>query len=270
MQGHFHIACGVDPNGRTHLTHREINAPFHLSRPYWDGHALIVQAVHVAAGVFAGDTLSLRARVPSRARLLLTSPSAQRIHTMPAGIAATAQEFHIESEGWLETWPEWFIPQRDCHHRQTTHIHVAGGGEAYLVETLTPGRTAHGEWFDFRRLEWETLLHYDGHLVVCERASLTGPQCRDRLRLPGSSHRPGAYYAVIHIVTPRNLPLRDLQTALHTSSPDAWTGLTRLHDHVYAVRILTPGSQALRNALAHVRNLFQTHLPPLQANPRKL
>ena len=45
-------------------------------------------------------------RVERGARLVLTTPSANRVHTMRGGKAEICQTFRVESGGSLEVWPE--------------------------------------------------------------------------------------------------------------------------------------------------------------------
>ena len=111
LTGHLDLTCAADEAGRTYIREQSFRAPFHLSKPSWDEHALLVQIVNPTAGVFAGDGLRSRVAVESGARLLLTTPSANRIHAMPSGRATLDQHFAVADGGWLEVMPELFIPQ---------------------------------------------------------------------------------------------------------------------------------------------------------------
>ena len=55
LRGHLHLAAGMRANGETYLARQSFRAPFHLSKPYWDGHVLHVQLVNSTAGILAGD-----------------------------------------------------------------------------------------------------------------------------------------------------------------------------------------------------------------------
>ena len=162
LRGHLDLVCAADADGRTFIREQSFRAPFHLSKPYWDDHALIVQIVNPTAGVFAGDALTSRVAVESGARVLLTTPSANRIHAMPAGRASLEQHFSVADDAWLEVMPELFIPQAQCRYRQRTSLEVAESGEIFFVETLAPGRVARGEIFEFSEIEWEFELRHAG------------------------------------------------------------------------------------------------------------
>ena len=130
---------------RPHLIREQsFRAPFHLSKPYWDEHALVVQVVNPTAGVFAGDTL----RVALQSKAARGCCSRRRARTASARSHQAGRWSNSISPcadgGWLEVMPELFIPQAHCRYRQHTSIKVAAGGEMLFVETLAPGRVARG------------------------------------------------------------------------------------------------------------------------------
>ena len=205
LSGHLAMVCAADAHGRTFIREQSFRAPYHLSKPYWDEHALIVQIVNPTAGVFAGDTLTSRVAVESGARLLLTTPSANRIHAMPSGRASLEQSFSVANGGWLEVMPELFIPQADSRIRQRTTIEVADGGEMFFVESLAPGRVARGESFAFTAIDWEFDLRHAGCLIARERFVLQpSDESTTSLRRPF----PTGYYASCYIITSRISPER--------------------------------------------------------------
>ena len=188
LRGHLHLVAARDADGRTYLRQQSFCAPFHLSKPHHDAGALVVNAVNPTAGVFAGDEIEVRAEVESGARLLLTAPSAQRIHAMNGGEATVTQEFRVAAGGFFESWPELLIPQRGARLRQRTIARVEDGGEMLLIETIAPGRVASGECFAFDRLDWTTEIHA-GRLPHRPRALRPHPrESRARRRAPLVSH----------------------------------------------------------------------------------
>lgn len=268
LRGRFAVRCGTGPDGRTVLQREEVSAPFHLSKPYWTGDVLVIQAVNATAGVFAGDRLGLSLEVEPGARVLLTSPSASRIHTMPRGRAEQAQTFKVGAGAWLEVLPELFIPQAGCRYRQHTDIEVTPGGTLFFVETLAPGRTARGESLAFDEVRWGLDIRRAGNLLVRERYTLRGEEHPSTwsLRHPFS---PG-YYASISIVSdPLDLaPFRPALDAL--AGPAAHLGLTQADPHGWLVKILAADSATLRAVLLGVRRALLPALPHLAADARKL
>lgn len=260
LEGRCELVCGARASGESFLREQAVRAPFHVSKPYWDGHALIVQCVNATAGVFSGDRLECRATVGPGARMLLTSPSAHRIHTMPEGEARYEQAFTVRAGGHLEVMPELFIPQAGCRYVQRTSIEVEEGGELFFVETLAPGRVASGESFAFDRVAWSLDVRVAGEDVLRERYVLRpGDESLWSLRRGGTDH----YYASCLVVTSARFQPPPVVDAV-------WMGASRLPSGGWTVRMLAPDSRTLRAALRAVRESLRPALPALAADPRKL
>lgn len=268
LNGHLDLVCEADEQGRSFIGRQSFRAPFHLSKPYWDGHALLVQIVNPTAGVLAGDVLSSRVAVESGARLLLTTPSANRIHAMPTGSASMEQHFSVAEGAWLEVMPELFIPQSQCRYRQRTTIEVAAGGELFFVETLAPGRVARGEIFQFSEVDWEFDLRHGGALIARERFALRpSDESTSSLRNPF----PTGYYASCYVVTPRLSPGHEVWRAIHDLASEAvMVGVSRLVAGGSTIKILCADSIGLTRTLRAIRALLATDLPPLLSGARKL
>src|SRR6478672_8677605 len=166
LAGHLHLVCSTDGAGGSYISHQSFSAPFHISKSYQSGHALMVQVINPTAGLFAGDRLESAIRVEHGARLHISTPSSTRIHTMHSGMAQTLQSFHVAEGGWLEYSPASLIPQRRGRYRQTTRVELERGAELFFFETLAPGRVACGECFEFHELDWDFSLVYDKQLIA--------------------------------------------------------------------------------------------------------
>src|SRR5688572_10994353 len=97
MDGHLNLLAGCDADGRTVLQRQSFAAPIHISKPHHDAVWLVVNLASPTPGLFAGDRVDVRVRVDPGARLLLTAPSANRVHTMAQGHAELVQDFHVSA-----------------------------------------------------------------------------------------------------------------------------------------------------------------------------
>ncbi len=251
LQGHLHLVCAADAEGRSYLREQSFCAPMHLSKPHTDAGVLVVNMVNPTAGLLSGDRIECRVRVEAGARLLVTTPSASRAHRTPTGYSELVQDFTVERGGWLENWPELFIPQGGARYRQRTMLRVSEGGEALFFETLAPGRVAMGETFAFTELEWETEVLLGGESIARERYRLT-PESASIGALRGQFAT--GYYASCFVVTsrlPADAPVWTAIDALH--EPEAWVGCSALRRGGFVVKIVAAGSVLLRRKLAAVR-----------------
>ena len=249
LDGGCDLLCARDARGQSVLRRQCFRAPVHLSKPHHDAGALVVNVVNPTAGLLAGDRLRVRAEVAPGARLVLTTPSATRVHTMRGdGWAETRQEFYVEAGGSLESWPEPLIPQRGARYRQHTVITLAPGAELLCLETVAPGRVASGETFAFDELRGATDLRLGDRLLVRERYRLTpGSPSLTALR----RRFPAGYWGSAFLVAPGLTARSPVWDALHgLHGPDLWLGVTALggSDGAFAVKVVAADSLALRRA----------------------
>ncbi|HMP88840.1 MAG TPA: urease accessory protein UreD [Kiritimatiellia bacterium] len=268
MQGTFDITCQRREHGETYIARQYVSSPWHLSKPYWDGQILLVQAANATAGIFSGDHLSLRVDVREHAAVLLTSPSASRIHTMHKGEATLRQSISVSANAWLEWMPELFIPQNKSSYRQITQVDVEKGGMLYMVETLAPGRVAHGESFKFERVEWTTRINHAGRMVLSERYPLSpGNGSLIDLTYKGKSR----YFANALIIYPGADNLREWQDRLaEIAGPQDIMGLTEIDEDVYLIRLISEQSQDVKDCLRKLRDMLAEKIPQLRQSARKL
>ena len=273
MTGHLHLTVRTDPaTGRSFLREQSHRAPMHVGKGHWneDARVLTVHAVNATAGLFAGDAVDWRVRVEPGARLRLVGPSATRVHRAARGGVEVADEavatqvFDVDADGWLEVWPELFIPQAGSRCRQTTRAEIARGGRLLFCEGLAPGRAAMGEAWAFASLRWATDIVYDGWPVARERwrmqptahpASVAG--WREAGRALGTD---APFYGTVFLVAegvdaarPGWQRLHDLQ-AEHAGPGPLWIGVSRLGRAAgWTVKVLARDGAVLRRTLGLIR-----------------
>ena len=250
LAGHLELVCGLDSRGASILTHQSFRAPIHLSKPFHDAETLVVNVVNPTAGLLAGDRIVCEVKVQAGARLLLTTPSASRGHQMHGDYAKLVQRMHVADKGFLEFWPELFIPQKGTCYVQQTELFVEAGGDLLFFESLAPGRVASGEAFAYCELLWSTDVVCDNVLVGRERYCLTPDG--EAVRALRTAF-PEAYYASGFVISER-LQADSVWERIHAlHRDDAWVGCSRLLDRGWAIKVVAAGSIALRRTLHHVR-----------------
>lgn len=223
----------------------------HISKPHHDADALVVNVVNPTAGLLEGDRVECRIDVEGGGRLVLTTPSASRAHRMRDGFAEVHQELHVAGAGFLEFWPELFIPQGGTRFRQKTSLSVDDGGELLFFESLAPGRVAAGESFAFHELEWETDVHFAGTLVARERYRIR-PQDESVRTLQRAFT--DAYYASGFVISPKLTDKDPCWQRIHDlHTKEAWVGCGRLPAGGWVIKMLAAGSVELRRTLNAVR-----------------
>lgn len=267
--GHLHLVAQRDAAGRTFLGRQSFRAPFHISKPYWDGDVLQVQVVNPTAGILEGDELDLDIAVSANASLCVTTPAAARAFMMRHAGASCRQTFTVQPGGWLEYLPEPLYPHAGADYRQSTTLRVERGGEAAFFDALAPGRVGRGERWAWRRLQMSLACEYAGEPVLRECLDGGG----EALAAAAEFHRtPDAFFGTLVLVTARltaDDPVWATIRAMH-GVDRRWIGATELRRGGWIVRFIVPGGQAMRDTVAELRRLFTPALPRLGSDLRKL
>lgn len=268
LRGHLHLTAAARPTGETYLARQSFRAPFHLSKPYWDGHALHAQLVNSTAGILAGDELELDITVQPGASLAVTTPAAARAFMMQRGVARCRQRFAVGAGAWLEYSPEALYPHRGTDYAQHTSLELAPGAAAFFTDQLAPGRVGRGECWAWRRLRIGLEVKSDGRLLLREHLNASGAELA---RLASFHGMREAWFGTAVIAAPAlhlDAPVWEQLRALHHI--DCLCGVTTLAPGLWIVRLIAANGLVLRDTFVAVRTALAAVLPGLQADLRKL
>jgi urease accessory protein len=269
--GHLGLKAALRATGRTVLAAQSFRAPYHVSKPYWDADAgtLLVQVVNPTAGILEGDSLESDISVEEGASLLVTTPSASRVFKMQNGAAECRQRFTVAKGGWLEVRPEPLVPHRGSRYRQRTRLDVEAGGTLFFSDLLLPGRVAHGEAWEWERLQLETEVRLDGELVLRERFDQSGVELKALAMASGFGERACFGNAVLIAEDDgRDAAWKAAVTALHGSG--CWVGVSALRRGGWSLKIVASEGIKLRETLRAVRRELVARFPRLACDARKL
>ena len=259
LAGHLDLTCTRDGNGRSYLREQSFSAPFHISKPYWDGDALLLQLASPTPGLFGGDRLTSSVTLDEGARLLITTPSAGRAHTMNGNAAELRQTFRLAKGARLEFCPAPFIPQRLSLYKQSGDISIEDGGELLMLETITPGRVAHGESFRYQAIDWECNVTYAGRLVLRERFVLEPDSpAFAAMKQPF----PKGYYASVCVISEAVWEDDSWVEEINAiQSDDLRIGASRLVAAGWSIKLLAADSLVLQRATAQLRQALARFFP---------
>lgn len=274
LSGHLALRAEARAGGATVLAGQSFRVPYHVGKAYPDPATgvLLVQVANPTAGILAGDRLESEIAVGPGAKLLVTTPSASRVFRMRSGEACCRQRFAVEADGWLEMAPEPLVPHRHSSYTQHTTLAVAAGAGLYWVDQLMPGRTGHGEAWEWDRLLLNLDVHVAGTLVLRERLDQSGASLRGLAEAAGTG--PHSCFANAVLVLPAGIEpaaapaWRDSLHALQAE--DRWIGATELVPGVWSLRWIAADSVGLRDLGARVRAVLGAVVPALRCSLRKL
>ncbi|MDQ8201635.1 urease accessory protein UreD [Pelagicoccus sp. SDUM812003] len=258
VAGYLRLSVEAAPSQPHRFARKEFKSPIHISKPYWDGHSLLLNLMCPTAGMLGGDEVELDVRVDEGAALVLSNPSSLRIHKMDAQEGAQWQQrFRVGPRALLESNPEWLILQAESSFVQRTSIDLSTGAELFFVETIAPGRVAHGEQFGFRSFRNRLQLRYEGQLALDEKFHIRPSQQTDLGWIePAHGKRP--FYASLLLCSQTlqdDSPL--WQRIYEMQDEQTLIGSSRLaHGPVWSVKLLSSSSPAIRARVESIRQLF--------------
>jgi urease accessory protein len=247
VTGHLDLVCAADDAGVSYLREQSFCAPMHISKPFHDEGALVMNVVNPTAGLFAGDEIRCEVRVERGARLVLTSPSANRAHQMREGEARMEQKFSIARGAWLEVFTAPLIPQAGSRFRQTTRIDVESGGSLLFFEVVYPGRVASGESLAFEWLRWSTDIFVGGNLVARENYTQTPASLAALQRQ--FAH---PYYASCFVIG-ENIDEACWCAIAEMHNDSTWVGCSAVSSDGWVIKVLAGDSPSLRAAVHKIR-----------------
>ena len=265
LSGHLDLVCSLDDRKLSVISKQSFRAPMHISKPWLEGDTLVVHIVNQTAGLLAGDVIDTNIRVESGARLLVTTPSASRAHRTNSGEILLRQHFSVATTGWLEVFPELFIPQAGTTCRQHTRIDLAPGASLLYIDTLAPGRVASGESFQYNKLDWRTDLFLGERPLVRERSQLI-PDAPNLTALRRVF--PNAYYGTVYLATPNALD-ETWQELIDLLSDTLWIGISRLTLEAWTIKLLAADSLTLRRVIKVIRQKIYSVLDLPEPSLRK-
>jgi urease accessory protein len=180
LEGHLHLGFSLDAtSSQTQMRVYEQTPPLKVIRafPLPEGGAL-VHLHNISGGVLGGDALTLNVQIAAGAYAQLTSTSATRVYRCsPQALASTqTNTIQIQEDGLLEYLPDPLIPFAGAHYRQQTQIELSHGAGLFWWETVTPGRTAHGELFDYDLVDIRLAISALGRPLAIEHTLLEPKQ----------------------------------------------------------------------------------------------
>lgn len=219
------------------------------------------------AGLLEGDRVDIDVAVERNAALILSNPTALRIHKMVTGKAVWNQRIKVAENALLENNPEWLIPQAKSRFEQRSRIDLDPRARLFFIEAIAPGRVAFGEDFAFHSFRNRFELYRDANLSALEQYDLR-PERDNHKGWNAAFKRP--FYISIHIAAPELEETSSFFQEIHESmTDDLRIGSSKLAcGQAWNVKLLTEDPVAAKAALEKIRDSFYQAIgrsaPPLR------
>lgn len=157
--------------GQSEVVDLYATSPLRLLTPRPRGLSAWVAQSSFGGGLVDGDALSLDVRVRSGARATLLTQAATKVYRSPRG---SSQRFAatVDEGALLVAWPDPVACFAGARFSQSTHLRLAAGASAVLVDAFTAGRVASNERWAADHHDSHLLVEADGRRLVDERLRL--------------------------------------------------------------------------------------------------
>jgi len=147
-------------------------SPLRLLTPRNHGSAAWVYASSYGGGLVGGDDLRLTVRVGREASVFLSSQASTKVYRSSAR-SSLQLAADVETGGQLIVWPDPVVCFAGASYRQEQRVDLAADAGLILVDTLSSGRRASGERWQFHDYASRLTVRYAGRLILLDALRLS-------------------------------------------------------------------------------------------------
>jgi urease accessory protein len=148
-------------------------SPLRFLTPRNHGTAAWVYASSYGGGLVGGDRLHLTISIGAGASAFVSSQASTKVYRSHDRSSAEL-EAHVSAGGHLVLWPDPVVCYAGSTFRQSQCIDLREDGGLILVETMTSGRRASGERWQFVEYANRITIRQEGRVVLFDSTRLSG------------------------------------------------------------------------------------------------
>ena len=210
-----------------------------------------------AGGILQGDRMEIDIIAGSGTSSRITTQAATKIYKMNKGYAAQNVTISAHDTSYLEFIPYQIIPFKSSRFCQQVDIRVGRNTTMVYTETISAGRTASGENFDFDIFFLKMAVRdCKGNLLFADAAKLE----------PGRDDLAGLFgrktiWSMIYVITPDFEGIHKLINAAIDEDQSMLAGSSILpHDCGVVIRMLDDSIDKIRHLTDTVVNISRNHI----------
>lgn len=148
-------------------------SPLRWLTPRNHGRAAWVYASSHGGGLVGGDALRLTINIGAGASAFVSSQASTKVYRSRVRSSAEL-EATVASGGHLVLWPDPVVCYAGSTFRQSQSVELRDDGSLILVDTMTSGRRASGERWQFAEYASSITVRQDGRVVLFDSTRLSG------------------------------------------------------------------------------------------------
>ncbi len=250
------LAC---VNGKTAISRLRTRAPLLVQKALYPDSGLPGMA-HVylmssAGGILQGDRMEIDIVAGHGTASRVTTQAATKIYKMDRGYAAQSVAISSRDASYLEFLPYQIIPFKASRFYQQVDVQLEPNATVVYSETVSAGRTASGENFDFDICFLKMVARESKGKVLFADAAKLEPGKDELARLFG--HK--SIWSMIYVITP-DFESVNRQVSAVIKACSMLAGCSILpHDSGFLIRMLDDSIDKIRHLTEAVAGIARSH-----------
>jgi len=245
-------------DGRSYIEDIYFTSPFKVMKqfPQKSGGVKII-TMFASPGLLAGDTQEMEINISNGSKVWITGQSYEKIYKMNSGEAVRNTTIKVSRDSFLKYIPLAVIPFEQSAYRAVTDIELEDHtSKLIMAETVTCGRFARGEVFDYRYYRNRINVNKNGALVYCDNTKYEP----EKFSMSGFGMLEGFTHVSSMLVFNFNINdtiLTEIRTLLSAKNVEGGASLSA--DHDLFIRIFGYTTQSLEIVIDAISNIIETH-----------
>ena len=169
-----------DRNGQTYMSNIYFTPPVKVTRPF----KLKNGGVHIimmssSPGIMDGDIQDFKFDIKENSKTFITSQAYEKIFKTIKKTPKRRTKINVEKNAYFKYFPQGTIPYKNSTFDSRTHVKLEDETSKFImVETVTPGRIAMNEKFEYKYFKLYTDVMMNDELIYVDN-TLFEPEIKD-------------------------------------------------------------------------------------------
>jgi urease accessory protein len=255
-------------SGKTSISKLRTRAPLLVQKALYPDSRLPGMA-HVylmssSGGILHGDRFEIDIIAGSGTSSRITTQAATKVYKMDKGYAAQTVSITAQDESYFEFLPYQIIPFKSSRFLQQVDLKIAQNSTVVYSETLSAGRTAAGESFDFDQVFLKMRVHDSGGKLLFADAAKLEPGKDDMEWLFGGK----TIWSMLYVISPDS---ESIQSRINDAIEDhsMLAGCSVLpHECGLVIRVLDDSIDKIRNLTDSIAGIARSQAHALATEAR--
>lgn len=247
-------------DGTTYISKQYFKLPLQIICPFYtenDGSAFLY-LLNPSGGMLDDDLFELEFALNKGASALIATPAANKIYKTPKTAARQNLSITVDNSAVLEYLPKHNIPYANSKYIQTTDFHLNPTSTLFTWDTLSSGRAARGEVFDYTLYKSVLNFYVDGKLFLRDKMEISPDEC-SLGSLGMLENEKILSSCFIYKIASSNI-ICPLLKEYFKSSTAVTGGATALNGDFTVIRLVSEKISDMESALSDIWRLFRKNI----------